>query len=153
MSPAAYALLPRLDAVTRPIVFPDIQALAAHIERRRQGQALELVEVEDLHHRWHLEGGGVGVDLPLAADRGVQIWTLDMSNGRDRCIGWAWLNGGGLERLREALRGAQSRHSIAAARPDDGSPLGARRAYARLRDGGWSGPRETYVPMPAARRA
>lgn len=109
MKPAPFALLPRMDAVTRPIVFADLPAMASHIERGRCGQGLELVEIADLHHQWRAEGGGEGVDAPEGVtDRGVQIWTTDLSGGRDRCIGWAWLNGGGMERLRDALRQASA---------------------------------------------
>lgn len=114
MQPAAYALLPRLDAVTKPIVFADVAALAAHVERHRQGQGLELVEIDDLHHRWRAEGGGQGVEAPDAArDRGVQIWTTDLGNNRDRCLGWAWLDGGGMETLRAALHGVVTRRAHA----------------------------------------
>lgn len=109
MKPAPFALLPRMDAVTKPLVFPDLDALAAHIERQRGGQGLELVEVEDMHHQWRSEGGGQGIDAPDARDRGVQVWTLDLGQNRDRCLGWAWLNGGGLETLRDGLRRAGQR--------------------------------------------
>lgn len=138
MQPAAYAILPRLNAVTKPIVFSDAAGLAAYIERRRGGQGLELVEIEDLHHQWRMEGGGQGVDAPEGArDRGVQVWTTDLGNNRDRCLGWAWLNGGGMEVLRDALRRAAERpaHGV---RPrglgamGDSSALRSREARARV---------------------
>lgn len=113
MQPAPFAILPRIDATTRPIVFADLAGLAAHIQRARHGQGLDLVEIEDLHHQWRAEGGGQGVDAPEGVpDRGVQVWTLDLGNNRDRLIGFAWLNGGGLERLRDAIRKAEKTPSV-----------------------------------------
>lgn len=109
MQPAPYALLRRLNAVTKPIIFPDANALAAYIERLRGGQGLELVEIEDLHFLWRAEGGGQGVDAPEVRDIGIQVWTTDLGNNRDRCLGWAWLNGGGMEVLRAAMRRAADR--------------------------------------------
>lgn len=91
-----FAFAPRLDAVTKPRVFPSLGRLADHIERRRHGQALELVDVED-------------IEIPGRAGlyRGVQVFTLLLDNGRDRCLGYAWLGGHGRERLEPALREAR----------------------------------------------
>jgi hypothetical protein len=140
MQPAPFALLPRIDAVTRPIVFADLNALAAHIERGRGQQGLELVEVEDLHFLWRAEGGGRGVDAPPpGSDRGVQVWTRLIDGGRDRCLGWAWLNGGGLETLQAALRRAGAKaaepRSLALSTRGviaDGSALRSRLARSRI---------------------
>ncbi|MBJ7446820.1 MAG: hypothetical protein JHC81_04735 [Brevundimonas sp.] len=156
MQSAPFAILPRLDAVTKPIVFPDANALAAYIERSRGGQGLDMTEVEDLHFLWRAEGGGADVDPPAEnRDRGVQVWTTMLDGSRDRCLGWAWLNGGGLEVLKAALRRASmTATSRTASGPiGDSSPLQARRAYARLRANGWVGPREAYVPQSCVGRA
>ena len=90
---ADYALLPRIDTVTKPRVFPSLDALAASIERQRQGQSLFLEEVQDLQ--------------PLgAADqvRAVKVWTTDCDGRQDRMIGFAYLKGAGRELLEWALR-------------------------------------------------
>lgn len=155
MQPAPFALLERLDKTTRPVVFRDLDALAAHIHRARHGQGLDMQEIEDLHHQWRIEGGGVvngvEVDPPEdVRDRGVQVWTTMIDGGRDRCLGFAWLNGGGLEQLKAALRRADARADQQARRRallSDASQLESRRAYARLNAAGWPGPREAYVPL------
>lgn len=90
---ADYALIERLDAVTKPTVFGTVARLAVHIEGLRKGRPLELADVEDIEIP-----GLPGLYV------GVQIWTLDMSNGRDVCLGWAWLKGQGRDRLEPALR-------------------------------------------------
>lgn len=149
MPPAAFALLPRLDAVTKPIVFTDAAALAGHIERARGGQGLDMTEIEDIHFLWRANGGGEGVDAPPEdRDRGVQIWTTLIDGSRDRCLGWAWLNGGGLEVLTAALRRAGQAAVARSVGVLDGSSLRCRQAYARLSASGWPGPRETYRARP-----
>lgn len=90
---ADFAFMPRLDAVTRPYVFPTALALARHIERKRTARAMELVDVEDIE----IEGRA-------GLYTGVQVWTLYPDGGRDECLGWAWLNGRGRDRLEPALR-------------------------------------------------
>ena len=91
-----FAFTPRLDPATKPRIFPSLARLADHIERRRCGQPLELVDVED-------------IEIPGRAGlyRGVQVFTLLLDNGRDRCLGCAWLGGHGRERLEPALRAAR----------------------------------------------
>lgn len=120
MTPAPYALLTRLDDRTRPIVFPNLQALAGRLERARHGQQLELVEVEDLHFLWRTAGGAQGIDAP-ERDLGVQVWTRLLDGSRDRCLGWAWLNGSGLEVLQQALlrAGQRAERAIHQNRPSD----------------------------------
>jgi len=108
MTPAPYALLTRLDERTRPIVFPHLNALADRLERERHGQSLELVEVEDLHFLWRAAGGGQGIDAH-ERDLGVQVWTRLLDGSRDRCLGWAWFSGDGLEVLQHALLRAAQR--------------------------------------------
>lgn len=131
MTPAPYALLTRLDDRTRPIVFPHLQALADRIERERHGQQLELVEVEDLHFLWRAAGGAKGIDAP-ERDLGVQVWTRLLDGSRDRCLGWAWLNGSGLEVLQQALlrAGQRAERTIHQNRPSD--TLRARMARRQL---------------------
>jgi hypothetical protein len=94
-----FAFTSRLDAVTKPRVFPSLARLADHIEGRRHGQPLELVDVED-------------IEIPGRPGlfRGVQVFTLLLDNGRDRCLGYAWLGGHGRERLEPALRAARRSH-------------------------------------------
>lgn len=93
---AQFAFLARLDPVTKPVVFSDIQSLARHIDRRSENCALQLEEVEDLQF--------AGVDR---LHRGVQVWRLDMCNDRDVSLGYAWLKGRGREMLDPALRDAR----------------------------------------------
>ena len=131
MTPAPYALLTRLDERTRPTVFPSLAGLAAHIERQRHGQGLELVEVEDLHFLWRTAGGAQGIDAP-DRDLGVQVWTRLLDGGRDRCLGWAWLNGSGLEVLRQALYTAAQRAERPASQNRPSDTLRARLAYREL---------------------
>ncbi|PZO07623.1 MAG: hypothetical protein DCF29_03740 [Alphaproteobacteria bacterium] len=95
---ALYAFLPRLDAVTKPFVFADIQGLARHIDRNSLGQALQLEEVEDLQF--------AGVE---GLHRGVQVWRLDISNDREASQGYAWLKGRGRDVLDPAMREARRR--------------------------------------------
>lgn len=87
-----FALLPA-DRQAKTRVFPDVDALARHIQRARGLQALELVDVEDLE-----------VEGDAAPRPGVTVFTLDAGNDRDRLIGHAWLAGRGQEHLRAALR-------------------------------------------------
>lgn len=88
-----FALAERLDGVTKPRVFASAERLAVHIEGRRHGQAIELVDVEDIE-----------VPGQPGLYTGVQIFTLLLDGGRDRCLGYAWLGGRGRERLEPALR-------------------------------------------------
>lgn len=95
-----YAFAERLDDATKPRVFPHLKRLAEHIESRRYGQPLDLEEVENL-------------EIPGRPGlyRGVQVFTLDLANSRDRCLGWAWLNGHGREVLQPALLAARRSHA------------------------------------------
>ncbi len=81
------------DPAAKPRVFPDLEALARHIQRERGLQALELVETEDLELQ--------GDPRPR---RAVTVFTLDAANDRDRLIGHAYLDGRGRETLQAALR-------------------------------------------------
>jgi hypothetical protein len=77
----------------KPKAFPDLDALARHIQRERGLQALELVEVEDL-------------EIENAPDplRAVSVFALDAGNDRDRLIGHAYLDDKGRDVLQAALR-------------------------------------------------
>ena len=90
-----YALLPRLDATTKPYGFTSIADLANHIERQRADQVLQIEDVDTLQFR----------DEPGLHD-GVEIWTLDLDGSRDRLIGYAWLSGKGRDVLQPALYAA-----------------------------------------------
>lgn len=97
---AAYAFLTRIDATTKPTVFPDLHHLARHIERRRLDaggdRSIQLEEVEDLQF-----AGQPGLHT------GVQVWLLDMAHERETSLGYAWLKGEGRERLEPVLRTAR----------------------------------------------
>lgn len=88
-----FAFAEILNGPAKPRAFPDLRALALHIERARQGQAMELVDVEDIE----IEGRD-------GLFSGVQVFTLLADNSRDRSLGYAWLKGEGRERLEPALR-------------------------------------------------
>ncbi|ANC52456.1 hypothetical protein A4249_01405 [Brevundimonas sp. GW460-12-10-14-LB2] len=77
----------------KPKAFPDLEALARHIQRERGLQALELVEVEDLE-----------IDGDTHNRRAVSVFALDAGNDRDRLIGHAYLDGQGMAVLQAALR-------------------------------------------------
>lgn len=79
---------------TRPIVQPDLLALARHIERRRNDQNLQLIDVEDIEYE-----GEIYV--------GVKVILLDMANEPEACLGFAWLRGHGRTVLDPALRVAR----------------------------------------------
>ncbi len=87
-----YAFAETLNGAAKPKAFADVGGLAAYIERHRNAQAIELVDVEDIT----LDGRD---DLLT----GVQVFTLLPDNGRDTCLGYAWLKGQGRERLEPAL--------------------------------------------------
>lgn len=100
---AQFALAPRLDGITKPVVFDSLPALAKAIERRRESRPVQLEEVEDL------EFAG-----SPALHRGVKITTLDMGGEPDALIGFAWLNERGREVLEPAMRDARRALSRAA---------------------------------------
>lgn len=97
---ASFAFLTRIDATTKPTVFPDLHHLARHIERKRldagADRAIQLEEVEDLQF-----AGQPGLHT------GVQVWLLDMAHERERSLGYAWLRGEGRDRLEPFLRTAR----------------------------------------------
>ena len=77
----------------KPKAFPDLEALARHIQRERGLQALELVEIDDLE-----------IDGDTQNRRAVSVFALDAGNDRDRLIGHAYLDGQGRDVLQAALR-------------------------------------------------
>lgn len=95
-----YAFLPRIDAVTRPVVCPDLMALARHIERQRNGQGLQLIDVGDIEYDGQIYGG-------------VKVMLLDLADEPERCLGFAYLRGSGQEVLRPALRTARQQAEAA----------------------------------------
>lgn len=97
-----YAFLPRIDAVTRPVLCPDLMALARHIERQRGDQGLQLIDVEDIEYDGQVYAG-------------VKVMLLDMANDPERCLGFAYLRGSGQDVLRPALRAARLQTEQAAA--------------------------------------
>lgn len=98
-----FAFLPRIDAVSRPVVFTSLIGLARYIERKRFGQGIQLEEIEGIHAQRNMVAGDAGTPRDGLRDRGVQIHTLMLDGGFDRSMGFAWLRGGGREDLQAAL--------------------------------------------------
>lgn len=98
-----FALLPSLNAGAQIRAFPDLNALARAIHRARGKAPLDMDEVEDMEIAGRAE-----------ATRGVEIWTMNHGNDRDRFIGYAFLDNAGLDVLRAALR----RNRLAVGRAD-----------------------------------
>ncbi len=92
MSPDVRFALLRADPQAKPLAFPDIGALARHIQRERAGRSIELVDIEDL--RFHGDAN---------MREGVSVYVLDLGGDRDGLIGHCWLNGQGQDPLRHAL--------------------------------------------------
>lgn len=88
-----FALLPSLNTHEQIKGFTDLNALARHIQRERGLQGLDLTEVEDMEIANRPE-----------ATKGVEVWTLNDGNDRDRFLGFAFLDNHGLEALQAALR-------------------------------------------------
>jgi len=88
-----FALIPSDSPHAKPKAFPDIDGLARCVQRERGLDGLEMVEIDDLEFQ--------GSAAPC---RGVQIWTTDAGNDRDRMLGFAWMDGRGMEALKAALR-------------------------------------------------
>lgn len=104
MPAARFALFRDLEPTTKPMVFDTLRDLALHIERRRDGRPLDLEDVEGVEFRG-------SPDLHLA----VRVWTLDMANDRDACLGYAWLDDRGRETLDPALRAVRTHRDRRAA--------------------------------------
>ena len=100
-----YALLTRLTTTEQPQPFDSLADLAAHIQKSRFGQGLQLREVEGFRQQI-FEQGGRRLHLSRGRDRAVQVWTTMLDGGLDRSLGFAWLNGGGREDLQRALSAA-----------------------------------------------
>jgi len=92
VSPDVRFALLRANPQAKPLAFPDIGALARHIQRERAGRSIELVDVEDLR----FDG-----DANMRA--GVSVYVLDLGGDRDVLIGHCWLDGQGQDALRHAL--------------------------------------------------
>lgn len=75
-------------------------ALARHIERQRNRQGLQLIDVEDIEYDGQIYGG-------------VKVMLLDMANDPEACLGVAYLRGSGQEVLRPALRTARQQAASA----------------------------------------
>lgn len=88
-----FALLPSLNMREQVRAFPDLNALARHIQRERGDNGLDLNEVEDME-----------IANRPQATRGVEVWTTNDANDRIRFVGYAYLDDQGLETLRSALR-------------------------------------------------
>ncbi len=91
--PVAYdfALLPDRAPRTKPAVFPDLPSLARRIHRDRLGQALQLRPDRVI------VDGQVG---PLSV---IAIHAEDAAGNVTRFLGYAWLEGRGLDALKGAL--------------------------------------------------
>lgn len=82
-----------------PVLHPSLSALADAVERRRDGRALQLIEVED----FELDA------RPGEVFTAVQLFALNMGNDPEDLIGTAWLNGRGRTVLEPALSQARIR--------------------------------------------
>lgn len=91
-APLPFALFTHPD---RPSVkaraFTSLRQLAAHIDQQRKGAPLQILD-ETLHVEGDVE--------PRA---GANVWTLSEGGDRQTYLGWAFLDGGKAQALREAL--------------------------------------------------
>lgn len=76
-----------------PKVFPDIDALARHIQRARGEMAIDLVQIPDL------EVQGDTRDRP-----GISVFTQFEDGSRNALIGHVWIDDLTLDHLKAALR-------------------------------------------------
>lgn len=92
VSPDVRFALLRAEPQAKPLAFPDIGALARHIQRERGTRSIELVDIEDLRF-----------DGDANMRDGVSVYALDLGGDRDGLIGHCWLDGQGQDALRLAL--------------------------------------------------
>lgn len=92
-----FALLPTLNMGAKVKAFPDLDSLARAIHRARDGQPLDMNEIEDLEITTHPD-----------ATRGIEIYTLNDGHDRTGFVGYAYLDNQGLGTLKAALRRTQS---------------------------------------------
>ena len=90
-----FGLWPRLRQDERPLAWPDLDGLARRILRERGQGGLEIEDVA-LPYRTG--------DEPTS---GVSIWKQTLDGARGEFIGFAYLDGGGRERLQAALERIQ----------------------------------------------
>lgn len=95
-----FALLPALEPTTKPWAFPSIDALARHIHRNRQGEALQLVRTK--------------VRFRDCIRPVTEILAEDQVSGRTRRIGFAWIAGRDWTSLQAALERAEPTASFQA---------------------------------------
>ena len=91
-----FALLPSLNAGAKIKAFPDLDSLARAIHRARNGQPLDMNEVEDME-----------ITSRPTATRGIEIYTLNDGHDRTGFVGYAYLDNQGLATLKAALRRTQ----------------------------------------------
>ena len=92
VSPDVRFALLRANPQAKPLAFPDIGALARHVQRERAGRSIEMVDIEDLRF-----------DGDVNMREGVSVYLLDLGGDRDALIGHCWLDGQGQDALRHAL--------------------------------------------------
>jgi len=92
VSPDVRFALLRANPQAKPLAFPDIGALARHVQRERAGRPIEMVDIEDLRF-----------DGDANMREGVSVYLLDLGGDRDGLIGHCWLDGQGQDALRHAL--------------------------------------------------
>jgi hypothetical protein len=85
-----YLLLTSLASTAKPWAFPSIEALARSLHRRREGQALYLVDT--LITPW----------MQTTPCTVVSVYARELDETQ-RHLGWAYLGGGGRRRLSAAL--------------------------------------------------
>lgn len=91
-----FALLSTLNMGAKVKAFPDLDSLARAIHRARDGQPLDMNEIEDME-----------ITSRPSATRGIEIHTLNDGNDRTGFVGYAYLDNHGLTTLKSALQRTQ----------------------------------------------
>lgn len=88
-----YALVRDPEApACAPVKFATLRSLAISLHQARRGEQISLTDAD------------LQVTGEARPRRGVLVWTLDDAGEPRRCLGWAYLNGGGWTALQAALR-------------------------------------------------
>lgn len=106
-----YAILDRIDGVANPHAVQSLDRLADIVAGRIHGQAVQLIEIEDIHAQRQAASGRGDPAPDGVRDRGLRIETLLLDGSTDRVIGFVWLNGQGRDVFAPALERAVRRRS------------------------------------------
>lgn len=98
--PARFAFATRLNAFTKPYVFPDGAALARSIHRRRDGQTIQVIGVDDLRAY-----PNTGLARVLPRDRACPGARVLLQHDGDAVatLGWVWADGANAARIRTLI--------------------------------------------------